>query len=213
MHTCQVSTYQHFNNVGLSCHSQGLNGLALDPVRSPGEEEFVNQPYKGLPRKYGLHLLLEFLDFPEGWESLWPLGLLPHLLICMVFLSGTLGCNSGGLGYTLCGVAVALWAKSKGGCTVSATVSMNKVGVGGVVVAGSSQSTWITGSSTGEVGGCARKSCTRSQTSLMVWGGELACSLLILSTALPTSRDSVPMKVGVRVVESTSSLGSWSWAW
>ena len=66
VHTCQVSTFQHFNNVGLSCYSQGLDGLALDPVRSPGKEEFVNQPYKGQPRKYGLHLLLEFPDLPEG---------------------------------------------------------------------------------------------------------------------------------------------------
>ena len=42
------------------------------------------------------------------------------------------GCNSGGrgLGTPLAGtgVAVALWAKSKGGCTVSATVSVYKVG-------------------------------------------------------------------------------------
>ena len=36
---------------------------------------------------------------------------------------------------------MALLAKSKGGRTVSATVSVNKVGVGGVVVAGCSQST------------------------------------------------------------------------
>ena len=41
-----------------------------------------------------------------------------------------------------------------------------------------------------------------------VWGGELACSSLILSTALPTLGDSVPMKVGIRVVQSASSLGS-----
>ena len=32
----------------------------------PGKEEFVNQSYKGLPGKDGLHLLLEFPDFPEG---------------------------------------------------------------------------------------------------------------------------------------------------
>ena len=84
------------------------------------------------------------------------------------------------------GVAVALQAKSKGGHTVSATVSVYKVGGDNVVATGSSegrfgssQSNWVTGSSTGEVGGCACRSCTRSQTSLMVWGGELACSLLI----------------------------------
>ena len=66
VHTSQVSTSQHINNVGLSCYSQGLDGLGLDPVRSPGEEEFVNQPYKGQPRKYGFHCLLEFPDLPEG---------------------------------------------------------------------------------------------------------------------------------------------------
>ena len=87
----------------------------------------------------------------------------------MVVLPRALSCNSGGLGTPLAGVAVALWAKSKGGHTVSATVSMNKVGVGDEVAAGSS---------TGVVGGLAHKSCTRSQTSLMVWGGELACSSL-----------------------------------
>ena len=77
----------------------------------------------------------------------------------------------GALGTPLAGtgVAVALWAKSKGGHTVSATVSMYKVGGGDVVA---------TGSSTGEVGGHAHKSCTRSQTSSMVWGRELACSSL-----------------------------------
>ena len=66
VHTGKVATSQYFHNVGLSCCSQGLDGLVLDPVRSPGEEEFMNQPYKGQPRKYGLHLLLEFLDLPEG---------------------------------------------------------------------------------------------------------------------------------------------------
>ena len=55
----------------------------------------------------------------------------------------------GGWGTPRAGVAVALLAKIKGGCTVSATVSVNKVGVGGVVVAGSSQSTCMTGSLTG----------------------------------------------------------------
>ena len=128
----------------------------------------------------------------------------------MVFLSGTLGCNSGEWGTPRAGVAMALLAKIKGGHTVSATVSMNKVGVGGVVVVGSSQSTCITGSLTGEVGGCAHKSSTRSQTSSMVWGGGLACSPLILLIALPTSGDSVPVRVGIRVVQSASSLGSWS---
>ena len=44
----------------------------------------------------------------------------------------------GGWGTPRAGVAVALLAKSKGGHTVSATVSMSKVGVGGVVVAGCS---------------------------------------------------------------------------
>ena len=84
------------------------------------------------------------------------------------------------------GVAVALWAKSKDGHTVSATVSVYKVGGYDVVATsssrsrfGSSQSDWVTGSSTGGVGGCAHRSCTGSQTSLMVWGGELACSSLI----------------------------------
>ena len=66
VHTGEVATSQHFHDVGLSCCSQGMHGLALDPVRSPGEEELVNQPYKGQPRKYGLHLLLEFPDLPEG---------------------------------------------------------------------------------------------------------------------------------------------------
>ena len=55
----------------------------------------------------------------------------------------------GGWGIPQAGVAVALLAKIKGGCTVSATVSANKVGVGGVVVAGSSQSACMTGSLTG----------------------------------------------------------------
>ena len=119
----------------------------------------------------------------------------------MVVLPRALGCNSGGLGTPLAGVAVALQAKSKGGCTVSATVSMNKVGVGDVVVAGSS---------TGLVGGPVHKSCTRSQTSSMVWGGELVCSSLSRSTAMPTSGESVPVNVGVKLVQSASSLGSWS---
>ena len=123
----------------------------------------------------------------------------------MVVLPRALGCNSGGLGTPLAGtgVAVALWAKSKGGHTVSATVSMYKVGGNNVVV---------TGSSTGVVGGCTCRSCTKSQTSLMVWGGELACSSLIHSTALPTSEDSVPVNVGVKLVQSASSLGSWTCA-
>ena len=102
-------------------------------------------------------------------------------------------------------MAVALLAKIKGGCTVSATVSMCKLGVDDTIAAGGSQ---FSGFSTGEVGGCACKSCTRAQTSSMVWGGELACSSLILSIALPTSGDSVLMRVGVRVVQSASSLGS-----
>ena len=100
---------------------------------------------------------------------------------------------------------MALLAKSKGGHTVSATVSVCKVGVDDTIAAGSSQ---FSGSLAGEVGGCTHKSCTRSQTSSMVWGGELECSSLILSTALPTSGDSVPVRVGVRVVQSASSLGS-----
>ena len=131
----------------------------------------------------------------------------------MVFLLGTLGCDSGGWGTPRAGVAVALLAKIKGGCTVSATVkgcaSMCKVGVDDTIAAGGSQ---FSGFSTGEVGGCAHKSCTRAQTSSMVWGWGLACSSLILSIALSTLRDSVPVKVGIRVVQSTSSLGSWSWA-
>ena len=102
-------------------------------------------------------------------------------------------------------MAVALLAKIKGGCTVSATVSVCKVGVDDMIAAGGSQ---FSGLSTGEVGGCACKSCTRAKTSLMVWGGELACSSLILSTALPTLGDSIPVRVGVRVVQSASSLGS-----
>ena len=115
----------------------------------------------------------------------------------------------GGWGTPQAGVAVAVLAKIKGGRTVSVTVSASKVGVGGVVVAGSSQSACMTGSLTGGgVGGCARKSCTKAQTSSMVWGGELACSALILSTALPTSGDSVLVNVGVKLVQSTSSLGS-----
>ena len=114
----------------------------------------------------------------------------------------------GGWGTTRAGMAVALLAKFKGGHAVSATVSTSKVGVGSVIVAGSSQSACMTGSSTGGVGGCARKSCTKAQTSLMVWGGELACSALILSTALPTSGDSVPVNVRVKLVQSASSLGS-----
>ena len=83
----------------------------------------------------------------------------------------------GGWGTPQAGVAVALLAKIKGGCTVSATVSANKVGVGSVVVAGSSQSTCMTGSLTGGVGGCAHKSCTRAQTSSMVlgWGVGMFC--------------------------------------
>ena len=119
---------------------------------------------------------------------------MPHLLICMVFLSGTPGCGSGGFGTPQAGVAVALLAKIKGGHTVSATVSMCKVGVDEMIATGGSQ---FSGSSTGEVGGCARKSCTRAQTSLIVWGGELACSSLILSIALPTLGDSVPVRVGL----------------
>ena len=67
------------------------------------------------------------------------------------------------------------------------------------------QSACMTGSLTGGVGGCACKSCTKAQTSSMVWGGELVCSALILSTALPTSGDSVPVNVGVKLVQSTSS--------
>ena len=47
------------------------------------------------------------------------------------------------------GVAVALLAKSKGGHTVSATVSMCKVGVDDTIATGSSQ---FSGSLTGEVG-------------------------------------------------------------
>ena len=62
-------------------------------------------------------------------------------------------------------MTVALLAKIKGGHTVSATVSMCKVGVDDTIAAGGSQSS---GSLSGEVGGCARKSCTRSQTSSMV---------------------------------------------
>ena len=58
VHTCQVFTSQHLNNVGLSCYSGCLDGLVLDPVRSPGEEEFMNQPYKRQPGNYGFHLLL-----------------------------------------------------------------------------------------------------------------------------------------------------------
>ena len=135
----------------------------------------------------GFHLTSSF-----AWYSFWG-----HLVVIV-----------GGWGTPQAGVAVALLAKIKGGCTVSATVSANKVGVGGVVVAGSSQSACMTGSSTGGVGGCARKSCTRAQTSLMVWGGELVCSALILSIALPTLGDSVPMRVIIRVVQSASSLGS-----
>ena len=124
----------------------------------------------------------------------------------MVFLSGTLGCDSGGgLGTPQAGVAVALLAKINGGHTVSATVSMCKVGVDDTTATGGSQ---FSRSLTGEVGGCACKSCTRAQTSSMVWGGELVCSSLILSIALPTSGDLVPMRVGIRVVQSTSSLGS-----
>ena len=65
----------------------------------------------------------------------------------------------GGWGTPLAGVAVALQAKSKGGCTVSATVSVNKVGVGSTLAAGGSQ---FSGSSTREVGGWARKSWIRS---------------------------------------------------
>ena len=107
-------------------------------------------------------------------------------------------------------MAVALLAKIKGGRTVSATVSASKVGVGGVVMAGSSQSVCMTGSSTGGVGGCACKSCTRSQTSGIIWGGELACFTFSQSTALLTSGDSTPVKVGVRLVQSASLLGSWS---
>ena len=42
VHACQVPTSQHFHDVDLSCCSQGLDGLALDPVRSSGEEEFMN---------------------------------------------------------------------------------------------------------------------------------------------------------------------------
>ena len=111
----------------------------------------------------------------------------------------------GGWGTPLTGVAVALLAKIKGGCTVSVTVSMCKVGVDDTTAAGSSQ---FSRSLTGEVGGCAHKSCTRAQTSSMVWGGELACSSLILSIALPTLGDLVPVRVGIRVVQSASSLGS-----
>ena len=62
-------------------------------------------------------------------------------------------------------MAVALLAKIKSEHTVSATVSVCKVGVDDTIAAGGSQSS---GSLTGEVGGCARKSCTRSQTSSMV---------------------------------------------
>ena len=106
-------------------------------------------------------------------------------------------------------MALALLAKIKGGRTVSATVSVCKVGVDDTIAAGGSQ---FSGFLTGEVGGCAHKSSTRAQTSSMVWGGELVCSSLILSIALPTLGDSVPVKVGIRVVQSTSLLGSWSWA-
>ena len=58
----------------------------------------------------------------------------------MIF-PGALGCSSGGgLGTPLArgGVDVALWAKSKGGCTVSATVPVYKVGGDDVVATGSS---------------------------------------------------------------------------
>ena len=101
------------------------------------------------------------------------------------------------------GVAVALLAKSRGGCTVSTTVSVCKVGVSNASTAGKV-------SSTGVMGGCACRSCTRSQTSHIVWGGELACSTFSRSTALLTSGDSTPVKVGVRLVQSASPLGSWS---
>ena len=101
------------------------------------------------------------------------------------------------------GVAVALLAKSRGGFTVSVTVSVRKVGVIDTSVAGKV-------SLTGVMGGCACRSCTRSQTSRIIWGGELVCSAFSLSTALLTSGDSTQVKVGVRLVQSTSPLGSWS---
>ena len=96
---------------------------------------------------------------------------------------------------------MALLAKSRGGHTVSATVSVCKVGVSDVSVAGKV-------SSTGVMGGCACRSCTRSQTSHIIWGGELACSAFSRSTALLTSGDSTPVKVGVMLVQSASLLGS-----
>ena len=74
----------------------------------------------------------------------------------------------GGWGTPQAGGAVALLAKIKGGHTVSATVSVCKAGVDDRTAAGGSQ---FSGSLTGEVGGCAHKSCTRAQTSLMVLGG------------------------------------------
>ena len=54
----------------------------------------------------------------------------------------------GELGTPLTGVAVALLVKSKGGHTVSVTVSVCKVGVDNTIAAGSSQ---FSGSSTGRL--------------------------------------------------------------
>ena len=98
-------------------------------------------------------------------------------------------------------VAVALLANSRGGHAVSATVSVCKVGVSDASVAGKV-------SSTGVIGGCACRSYSRSQTSHIVWGRELACSAFSQSTALLTSVDSTPVKVGVRLVQSALPLGN-----
>ena len=96
----------------------------------------------------------------------------------------------GGWGTPQAGVAVALLAKIKGGCTVSATVSTRKEGVGSVVVAGSSQSACATGSSTGGVGGYAHKSCTRVQTSnTLVTSPLCSCGLTFNSCTTGTDLD------------------------
>ena len=83
------------------------------------------------------------------------------------FLGHLVAIVEGGWGTPLTGVAVALLANIKGGCTVSVTVSVCKVGVDDTTATGGSQ---FSRSLTGEVGGCAHKSCTRAWTSSMVWG-------------------------------------------
>ena len=200
----------------MACRCHPCKALCQRGVHAPA--------HKSWPDSIGSTSSCSFLISLSDVRALDHLGFLfDSSLTRWVFL-GHLVTNVGGLGTPLAGagVAVAFQAKSKGGCTVSATVSVYKVGGDDVVATGSSEGqiwqltvwlgNWVFNWG---VGGCTCRSCTGSQTSLMVWGGGLACYSLIRSTTLPTSGDSVPVSMGVKLVQSASSasLGSWSCAW